>query len=116
MKLALTSFSRLDVLPLEQQPPDLRQDLVGVRSIGVLRGTGPDGAFVQHDTLLVHAAKHHRPDASVAERQRLVKTGRWSVEPERWSLELLSGVQGGEQKGDQRADPDRDKEFVPKAA
>ena len=75
-------FLGLDILPLEQQPPDFRQDLVRIGPVRVLWGTGPDGTLVQHDSLLVHSAKNHRPNASVAERQRLLKTGRWLVEPE----------------------------------
>ena len=39
------------------------------RTVGILRRTGPYGAFVQHDPLVVHTTKDHDTDASVAKRE-----------------------------------------------
>ena len=103
-EIRVDQLLRLDVLALKQQPPNLRQGLVRVGPIRlVVTRAGPDGTFVEHDPLFIDAAKHHRANAPVAERQRLVKARGRFVKPERrcW-IGSTQGCGQAEQAGHKR--------------
>ena len=60
-----------DLLALEEQVAELRQEFVGAVMGVVVRLAGPDRAFVELDPLVLDAAEDHRTQMTVTDRQRL---------------------------------------------
>ena len=62
----------LDELAVEQQAADLRKGLVAAGHGGRIGAARPVRVLVELDGLLVGAPEHHRPQAPVADRQRVL--------------------------------------------
>ncbi len=83
VKMRIDQRLGFDIFPLQQQLPDFGQIFICVRSVGVLPRAGPDGTFVEHNSLFVHAAEHHRAQPPIAQRRRFREICCRGVEPDR---------------------------------